>query len=144
MLSPSATQRSEDLVGIAMPMVTLRSPPPPPPVGDPHHHHHHHDCHSHDKPSRLYQAAAWVGIVAGVIFIVGSILITGMVLGHESNGGYHHHRGDRDNNQMYGPPMMRGGPDRMGGPRWERPSRSDDDGGSRTTAPNTPNPGPGR
>ncbi|MCV7082058.1 hypothetical protein H7H37_13245, partial [Mycolicibacterium insubricum] len=26
-----------------------------------------------------------------------------------ADGGYHHHRGDRDNNQMYGPPMMRGG-----------------------------------
>lgn len=105
-------------------------PPPPPPTGDPHHRCHH-------KPNRLYQAAAWVGIIAGSIFIIGSILITGMALGHD--GGGHHGRGDRGDCQMDGPPMMRMH-DRMGGPRFERPDRSDD-GGSRTTAPTTQTPG---
>jgi hypothetical protein len=47
------------------------------------------------KPNRLYQAAAWVAIVAGTLFIVGAVFCTGFVLGRHSDGsgypGYHRH-----------------------------------------------------
>lgn len=39
-------------------------------------------------PNRLFQAAAWVGIVAGVVFIVGAVFFTGFGLGrHSGHGG---------------------------------------------------------
>ena len=66
-----------------------------------------------DRPYRVYQAAAWVGIVAGVVFIVGAIFMTGFVLGRHSG-----HGGDRDGFRhqvgvmMPRPPM--GGPDGPG------------------------------
>jgi hypothetical protein len=44
------------------------------------------------RPSRLNVVAAWVGIVAGVVFIVSIIFGTGFILGAHSSGG--HHRGD--------------------------------------------------
>lgn len=93
----------------------------PPPHG-PHHHPHDH------RPNRLYQAAAWVAIVAGVLFIVGAIFFTGFTLGRYSGsdggmGGPRHHgggmmmprpMGDRDDRGpgMMGPGMM--GPGMMG------------------------------
>jgi hypothetical protein len=33
-----------------------------------------------ERPSRLGQAAAWVGIVAGVVFIVGAVFFSGFFL----------------------------------------------------------------
>jgi len=45
------------------------SPSPPPPSA---------------SPNRLYQAAAWVAIVAGVLFIVGAVSLTGCALGRDS------------------------------------------------------------
>ena len=48
--------------------------------------------HKH-RPPRVYQAAAWVAIVAGVVFIVGAIFFTGFALGRHSGGGHGwHHR----------------------------------------------------
>jgi hypothetical protein len=39
------------------------------------------------KPrNRLYQAAAWVAIVAGTLFIIAVIFFTGFVLGRHSDG----------------------------------------------------------
>jgi hypothetical protein len=66
-----------------------------------------------DRPNRVYQAAAWVGIVAGVVFIVGAIFISGFVLGRHSG-----HGGDRDGFRhhvgvMMPPPPM-GAPDGRG------------------------------
>ncbi|OBB13177.1 hypothetical protein A5731_22260 [Mycolicibacterium conceptionense] len=66
-----------------------------------------------NKPSRLMQALAWVGIAAGTVFIVAVVFGTGFFLGAHSGGGYgHHHKGGHDRGGM----MMfhRGGPD--GGP----------------------------
>ena len=44
-------------------------------------------------PSRrsglLFRAAAWVGIVAGAVFIVGSVFMTGFILGHHGGHGGH-------------------------------------------------------
>lgn len=64
----------------------------------------HPHVHPHDqRPNRLYQVAAWVAIVAGVIFIVGAVFFTGFTLGRNSGyGGWDHHgRAER-----MGPPMM--------------------------------------
>ncbi|WP_207766317.1 hypothetical protein, partial [Mycolicibacterium boenickei] len=65
-----------------------------------------------NKPSRLMQALAWVGIAAGTVFIVAVVFGTGFFLGAHSGGDGHHHRGGHDRGGM----MMfhRGGPD--GGP----------------------------
>ncbi|WP_174397543.1 hypothetical protein [Mycolicibacterium sphagni] len=98
------------------PVATLPPPPPPPayvapvPVGD--------------RPNRLYQAAAWVAIVAGTIFIVGAVFFTGFALGRHSGGGWHHpHQGGGDSQEFHhrgGPGMMPGmgpwGPAGPGGP----------------------------
>ena len=61
-------------------------PPPPPPV-------YAEAPHAH-RPNRLYQAVAWVAIVAGVMFIVGAVFFTGFALGRHSgyDGGWRHHR----------------------------------------------------
>jgi hypothetical protein len=75
-------------------------PPPPPVYVEPPHPH---------RPNRLYQAAAWVAIVAGVMFIVGAVFFTGFALGRHSgyDGGWRHHRGDNSQfERRGGPPMM--------------------------------------
>ena len=47
----------------------------------------------YDRPSRLGQVLAWVGIIAGVLFIVAVIFFSGFFAGRWS-GGYHDgHRG---------------------------------------------------
>ena len=83
-----------------------------------------------NKPNRLYQAAAWVAIVAGTLFIVAVIFFSGFILGKHSGGPGHfgHHgwapgmmteRQHRDG--PGGPGMMRpGGPD-QGGPGYPGP-----------------------
>ena len=94
-------------------------PPPPPVYAEP--------PHAHHRPNRLYQAAAWVAIVAGVMFIVGAVFFTGFALGRHSggDGGWRHHRGDNSQFERgSGPrmmPMMPGygpgfGPGGPGGP----------------------------
>ncbi|MCH9728548.1 MAG: hypothetical protein K0U84_02500 [Actinomycetia bacterium] len=52
---------------------------------------------SHEKydgrHSRLLQVAAWVGIVAGVLFIVAVIFFAGLLTGRSTGGYYDWHRG---------------------------------------------------
>jgi hypothetical protein len=62
--------------------------------------------------------AAWVGIVAGVVFIVAVVFFSGFVLGRDSGG--HHRDGGPGHGQML---FHRGGPPPMMGPRvqLERP-----------------------
>lgn len=43
------------------------------------------------RTPRVFIAAAWVAIVAGIVFIVSVIFFTGMALGHHG-GGHHHHK----------------------------------------------------
>ncbi|MDI3312906.1 MAG: hypothetical protein QJR12_01030 [Mycobacterium sp.] len=42
------------------------------------------------RPNRLYQAAAWVAIVAGTVFVVAVVFFSGFVLGRHA--GPHHFR----------------------------------------------------
>lgn len=63
------------------------------------------------RRSRLNAVAAWVGIVAGVVFIVAVIFFSGFVLGARTAGGHHgwgHHRGGEHAFAQFhrGPPPM--------------------------------------
>jgi hypothetical protein len=96
-------------------------------------------------PSRAVQAAAWVGIVAGTVFVIAVIFFSGFILGKHSGGGgfdgprHHHQMMFRDGG---GPPMMRpgqnfgpGGPG-MYGPGPAQPPQQP--GETATTAPARP------
>jgi hypothetical protein len=70
----------------------------------------HHD-HTGHRSSRLYQALAWVGIIAGVVFTVAVIFISGLILGSASGGHQGWHRGYLGGQMGQGGcPMMRQGP----------------------------------
>ncbi|CAN5872753.1 hypothetical protein BH09ACT7_BH09ACT7_28470 [soil metagenome] len=65
------------------------------------------------RPNRLNQIAAWVGIVAGVVFIVAAIFFSGFALGKHSGGYFgRDHRGDEFGMYRDGGPRM--GPGQMG------------------------------
>jgi len=68
-----------------------------------------------DRYYRLGAAAAWVGIVAGVVFIVTVIFFSGFFLGIHARG-YHSHHGYGDGTGHDGGP---GGT--MGPGQWQRP-----------------------
>ncbi len=70
---------------------------------------------SESKPNRLYQAAAWVAIVAGTMFIVAVVFFSGFILGKHSGGPGHfgRHGGPGMMMDRHGPPM---GPMHRGGP----------------------------
>ena len=101
------------------------------------------------RQSRLTAVAAWVGIVAGVVFVVAVIFFSGFFLGAHSGGhrGWGHGDGDREFGIMHkgGPPPMfpmgpRGDFERPfppfgpGGPNFQGPSPQQPSGPS-TTAP---------
>lgn len=60
------------------------------------------------KSSRVVQTAAWVGIVAGVVFTVAVIFFSGFILGKHSGGGRFDGGPPRHHEMMFrgGPPMM--------------------------------------
>jgi hypothetical protein len=98
----SETPSSEPATG---PVTTTTPPPaePPPPVyAEP------------PRRNRLPAVAAWVGIVAGVVFIVAVIFFSGFFLGAHSGGhrgGWGHGDRDRDFAIIHkGPPMFPMGP----------------------------------
>lgn len=102
-------------------------------------HEHPHGHLHHGRPNRLYQTAAWVAIVAGTVFIVGAVFLTGFTLGrHSGNGGWGHH----GRIERMGPPM---GPGMMGpgmmGPGMMGPGMMDPDDSPRRPAP-SPSPTP--
>jgi hypothetical protein len=83
------------------------------------------------RSNRLYRALAWVGIVAGTVFIVAVVFFSGFILGRHAGGPGHfgHHRGHGqmmmdhghggrgfgDRGPGHGPGMW-GGPGGTGGP----------------------------
>ena len=135
-----ATPSSEPATG---PVATAAPPPtePPPAAVEPPRH------------SRLTAVGAWVGIVAGVVFIVAVIFCSGFFLGAHSGGHRGWGHGDRDRDfaiiHKGGPPPMfpmgprgefeRPGPGFQppfgpGGPNFQAPSP----GAPSTTAPSRP------
>jgi uncharacterized membrane protein YgcG len=64
------------------------------------------------RTPRVFLAAAWVAIVAGVVFIVSVIFFTGMALGHQGHHGGHHHK----HHAAFMHPHRFGGPGGPGGP----------------------------
>jgi hypothetical protein len=68
------------------------------------------------RAPRVFQIAAWVAIVAGIVFILAVIFFTGFILGHR--GGHHgHHHKHHAMMHHRGP----GGPGNFGGPVREPP-----------------------
>ena len=113
------------------PVTTATAPPPQPPPAPPTYN----ERDREPRRGRLTAVAAWVGIVAGVVFIVAVIFFSGFILGAHSGG--HRGGGDRDHGFMIqrgGPPPMfpmmprgefeRPGPFGPGGPNFELPNGS--------------------
>lgn len=93
------------------------------------------------RPPRLYQAAAWVAIVAGIVFIVSAVFFTGFFLGRHG-GGFgqaRHHRLDQSEFHLPPPRMMPLNPGPMGPGEWPEPGRGMSPGGpGAPTNPGTP------
>jgi hypothetical protein len=97
------TSSSEPATG---PVATAAPPPEAPPAARP-------GSAEPPRRSRLTAVAAWVGIVAGVVFIVAVIFFSGFFLGAHSGGhrGWHHGDRNRDFAIIHqGPPMFPMGP----------------------------------
>lgn len=66
------------------------------------------------RPNRLYQIVAWVGIIAGVMFIVAVVFFSGLIAGRASGGyhgwqrGYQGAQTEQDGCPMRGPGGMMG------------------------------------
>ena len=97
---------------------------------------------SRPQPSRLNQALAWVGIVAGGLFIVGAVFFSGFLLSWSMSGPEHDQKGPapmaccadmKPGEQMKPGEMMPGGmmPGGMMGPAPQSPA---------STPSNTPRP----
>jgi hypothetical protein len=86
-----------------------------------------------DRGGRLNVVAAWVGIVAGSVFVVAVIFFSGFVLGASVTGGHHHggHQHGHGQGQMerdgggprHGWQGGPGGPGFPGGPGWDGPGQ---------------------
>ncbi|MCB0933180.1 MAG: hypothetical protein KDB71_14945 [Mycobacterium sp.] len=91
------------------------------------------------RPNRLNQAVAWVAIVAGVVFIVGSIFFTGFFLGRHGGhaggpaGGQARHHERAEMVRPMGPPP---GMPRMMGPGSDMPPPPPGQTGPNQTGPN--------
>ena len=75
------------------------------------------------RPNRVVTAAAWVGIVAGTVFVVAVIFFSGFILGKHSDGGGRPGGGhERGHGMMFdrgfppGPPMAPMRPGQSEGP----------------------------
>lgn len=85
----------------------ITTTPPPPPV--------------EVKPYWLYRLAAWVAIVAGVVFIVSSIFFAGVWVSRGGPGGHHHWHGPHGHFGQHA--MFHKGPHRGPGPMWPGPEQ---------------------
>ncbi|MCB9410332.1 hypothetical protein [Mycolicibacterium sp.] len=100
------------------------------------------------RDRRLHRALAWVGIVAGVVFIVAAIFFSGFVLGRASDGHHSWKRGYHSSQISKGPmgeggcPMMREGG--MKEPGMKGPGANSDGTRPGRMAPAVPGAPPGR
>lgn len=93
------------------------------------------------RDNRLYRVLAWVGIVAGIVFIVGAVFFSGFFAG-KASGGYGWHRGHQSgqmqpNGQAGGCPMMQ-----MMQPGGMGPGGMPGTGGAKGTGPSSATPMP--
>jgi hypothetical protein len=93
------SEAADNSTSTTAPVAATAAPTPPPAV-----------VATEERPrhSRITQVAAWVGIVAGVTFVVAVIFFSGFILGKHSDGGGHHRGGpDREISMFHrgGPPM---------------------------------------
>jgi hypothetical protein len=77
-------------------------PPPPPPVS----------LKDDRGSSRVLQVLAWVGIVAGVVFVVAVVFFSGFFLGRHAGGPGYGHFGSHHGRGIH--VFHRGGPQPMG------------------------------
>jgi hypothetical protein len=95
-----------------------------------------------DRPNRLAQAVAWVGIVAGVVFIVAVVFYSGFFVGKQYDGRYRGGHGMYYPGGTMGPGGMMGpggtmGPGGMMGPGMMRPGQQQSP-TTTTAVPSTP------
>jgi hypothetical protein len=84
------------------------------------------------RTPRVFQFAAWVAIVAGIVFIVSVIFFSGYILGkHSGHGGFHH--GHKHHAMMWH--RGHGGPGGQGG------QSAVPQGGPASATPGAPGPG---
>ena len=101
---------------------TATAPAPPPPAEVVH------------RTPRVFHFAAWVAIVAGIVFIVSVIFFSGFILGkHSGHGGFHH--GQHKHHAMMWHPRHGGPGGPGGGPGAISP------GGPASATPGAPGPG---
>ena len=87
-------------------------------------------------PNRVLQVLAWVGIVAGVVFVVAVVFFSGFFLGRHAGGPGYGHFGSHHGRGIH--VFHRGGPQPMGPmARWPGGPMSPMSPGSPSTPPST-------
>ncbi|GFG99196.1 hypothetical protein [Mycobacterium timonense] len=90
------------------------------------------------RAPRVFQLAAWVAIVAGIVFIVAVIFFTGFILGHRGGHHGHHHKHHHHHAMLHhrGP----GGPGGPGGAGPGGPGGPNGPGATTSPAPSSVRP----
>ena len=98
----------------------------------------------HQSPDRLTRSLMWVGIIAGVLFILAVVVFSGLFIGATAgyHRGWHHDYGFHasQGDWVGGCPMM--GPDGMMGPGHMGPGGTMGPGQPTPTSPGQPTPRP--
>jgi hypothetical protein len=139
-MSDSPEHPTETTGPVSAQTVTAAPPPPPPPPGPPPS-----VAPQPYRQNQLNQVAAWVGIVAGTVFIVAVIFGTGFMLGkHTGDRGFDRHEAVMFK-QRAEPPFPMGprgeferGPFIFRGPDFQPPQPPQPPGAPNTTAPARP------